>query len=57
MDVYDAALWSAITPLSEWSVARQGATVQIPDFTNGAWRTNERGMDINIQYGGTTNLI
>ncbi len=57
MDVYDAALWSSITPLSEWSVAHQGATVQIPDFTNGAWKTNQRGMDINIQHGGTTNLI
>ncbi|WP_372932592.1 Gfo/Idh/MocA family protein [Mariniphaga sediminis] len=57
MDVYDAALWSAITPLSEWSVARQGETVKIPDFTCGAWRTNKRGMDINIQQGGTTNLI
>jgi predicted dehydrogenase len=57
MDVYDAALWSAITPLSEWSVARQGETVKIPDFTSGAWKTNKRGMDIDIKKGGTTNLI
>ncbi len=57
MDVYDAALYSAISPLSEWSVARQGETVKIPDFTSGAWRTNKRGMDIGIQQGGTTNLI
>ncbi len=57
MDVYDAALWSSITPLSEWSVARQGATVKVPDFTNGAWKTNKRGMDITLQKGGTTKLI
>ena len=57
MDVYDAALWSSITPLSEWSVAHQGSTIEIPDFTKGAWKSNKRGMDINIQQGGTTNLI
>lgn len=57
MDVYDAALWSVITPLSEWSVARQGMTVDIPDFTNGAWRTNKRGMDIDIIKGGNTELM
>jgi hypothetical protein len=57
MDVYDAALWSAITPLSEWSVKREGETIEIPDFTSGAWKTNKRGMDIDIKKGGTTNLI
>lgn len=39
-DVYDAALWSSITPLSEKSVASRSASVDIPDFTRGAWRTN-----------------
>ena len=57
MDVYDAALYSAITPLSESSVANQGGTVKIPDFTCGAWKTNERGMDISLKQGGTTNLL
>jgi len=57
VDVYDGALWSVITPLSEWSVAHQGASVKVPDFTNGAWKTNQRGMDISIQQGGTTNLV
>ncbi len=57
MDVYDAALWSVITPLSEWSVARQGESVKIPDFTRGAWRTNKRGMDIDLRQGGNTNLV
>ncbi|MDB6170307.1 MAG: hypothetical protein JWM88_3171 [Verrucomicrobia bacterium] len=38
-DVYDAAAWSAIGPLSEQSVAQGGAPVEIPDFTRGAWKT------------------
>ncbi len=57
MNVYDAALWSIISPLSEWSVVREGDSVKIPDFTDGAWRTNKRGMDVSLQQGGTTNLL
>lgn len=57
MDVYDAALWSCIAPLSEWSVAHEGNSVKVPDFTAGAWESNERGMDISLQKGGTTRLI
>lgn len=57
MDVYDAALWTSITPLSEWSVSHEGGSVKIPDFTRGAWKTNKRGMDISLQHGGTTNLV
>lgn len=36
-DVYDAAAWSVVGPLSEYSVARRGRSVDIPDFTRGAW--------------------
>jgi hypothetical protein len=58
MDVYDAALWSAITPLTEWSVANRSNSVQVPDFTDGSWKTNERGMDIDLQKGGgSTQLV
>jgi hypothetical protein len=39
-DVYDAASWSSIAPLSEQSVASRSASVDIPDFTRGAWKTN-----------------
>lgn len=42
IDVYDAASWMCITPLSEESIAKGAACVQIPDFTNGAWKTRER---------------
>lgn len=37
VDVYDAASWMVITTLSEMSVARGGAVVDIPDFTGGKW--------------------
>jgi hypothetical protein len=57
MDVYDGALWSAVTPLSEWSVARRGAPVEVPDFTCGAWKKNEPGMSLSLKKGGTTDLM
>lgn len=37
MDVYDAAAWSAITPLSEQSIANGNATIAFPDFSGGQW--------------------
>jgi len=39
-DVYDAALWSCMSPLSEWSVAHRSSPVDVPDFTRGAWEKN-----------------
>jgi predicted dehydrogenase len=38
MNVYDAAALSAVTPLSERSVAEGGAPQPFPDFTRGRWR-------------------
>lgn len=37
VDVYDAATWMAISPLSEQSIACGSAPVEIPDFTRGKW--------------------
>ena len=37
MNVYDAAALSAVTPLSEWSVANRSRPVDVPDFTRGRW--------------------
>ncbi len=51
-DVYDAASWSAIVPLSQWSVLNRSSSLEIPDFTAGAWRTNPRNMDIQLENGG-----
>ncbi len=38
LDVYDAASWSAPTPLSEMSVAQGSAPAKFPDFTRGRWK-------------------
>ncbi|MGI9547678.1 MAG: Gfo/Idh/MocA family protein [Flavobacteriaceae bacterium] len=38
LDVYDAAAWSALTPLSERSIAEGGAPQEFPDFTKGGWK-------------------
>lgn len=54
-DVYDAALWSAVAPLSERSVAKRSRTVDIPDFTRGAWRTNAP-VDLALKEGANTSL-
>lgn len=40
IDVYDAASWMSITALSEMSIARGGAVVDIPDFTGGKWNSH-----------------
>jgi len=39
MNVYDAAAWSAPSPLSEISVAWDSLSLPFPDFTRGHWQT------------------
>lgn len=38
MDVYDAAAWAAVAPLSEQSVRGGSVPVEFPDFTRGTWK-------------------
>ena len=38
MDVYDAAAWSAVSALSEKSIAGKSIPVEFPDFTRGKWK-------------------
>jgi len=38
MDVYDAASWSAVLPLSGTSIAGKSIPVDFPDFTRGRWK-------------------
>lgn len=52
-DVYDAALWSCISPLSEQSVKNRGKSMDIPDFTRGAWRIN-KPIELTLKGGATT---
>ena len=40
IDIYDAATWMAVSVLSEMSVAKGGAVMDIPDFTRGKWHMN-----------------
>ncbi len=42
MNVYDAAVISAVTDLSETSVANNGMPVEFPDFTRGKWEVYPR---------------
>jgi hypothetical protein len=55
-DVYDAALWSSIAPLSEWSVANRSNSIDIPDFTGGSWKTN-KPIDLLLGKGGNTKVV
>ncbi len=54
-DVYDAALWSSIAPLSEWSVANRSNSIDVPDFTSGAYKTN-KPVDLSMDKAGNTGI-
>jgi hypothetical protein len=54
-DVYDAALWSAIAPLSAWSIANRSTSITVPDFTRGAFSKNQP-IDISMEKGGSTKV-
>lgn len=55
-DVYDAASWSVVTPLSEWSVANEGKSIDFPDFTDNNWKTN-KPIELTLKGGGTTKIV
>lgn len=46
IDVYDAAAWSVIVPLSEASVAGRSKPMDFPDFTRGRWK-NRPPVDVD----------
>lgn len=54
-DVYDGASWSCIVALSERSVKRKSTSVEIPDFTRGAWKTN-KPVDLAMKGAGSTGI-
>jgi hypothetical protein len=49
IDVYDAVAWSAPTPLSEKSVAQNGAPQKFPDFTRGKWNVHSDSPGFALQ--------
>lgn len=50
MDVYDAAAWSAITPLSEKSIELGNETVEFPDFTGGQWMYRKNDFALTDEF-------
>ncbi len=50
LDAYDAAAWSAVTPLSEWSIANNGEPQDFPDFTRGRWMKRENDFALGDDY-------
>ena len=50
IDVYDAATWSAISPLSEISIANDNETQVFPDFTKGKWQQRKPIFALTDKY-------
>jgi len=50
LDVYDAAAWSVIGPLSERSIAMGGHPVAFPDFTRGQWAKRKPVFALGDEY-------
>ncbi|MGZ5135014.1 MAG: gfo/Idh/MocA family oxidoreductase, partial [Flavitalea sp.] len=50
MDVYDAAAWSAITPLSETSIELGNQTVDFPDFSGGRWMNRKNKFALTDEF-------
>lgn len=50
LDVYDAATWSAISPLSERSIDLGNQTIEFPDFTGGQWMYRKPVFALNDTY-------
>ncbi|SFK52570.1 Gfo/Idh/MocA family protein [Lysobacter sp. cf310] len=50
IDIYDAVAWSAITPLSEQSIAQGYQTLDFPDFTQGLWKSRKPIFAFDAKY-------
>ena len=50
LDAYDAAAWSAITPLSEQSIAGGSEPMFFPDFTRGRWMNRKPVFALDDSY-------
>jgi hypothetical protein len=54
-DVYDAASWSSVFPLSGSSVDKRSKSIDVPDFTRGGWKIN-KPHDMTLNGGGNTGV-
>lgn len=50
MDVYDCVSWSAVTCMSEQSIASGSKPVSFPDFTRGKWMTRKPIFGFDDRY-------
>ncbi|MBT5248859.1 MAG: Gfo/Idh/MocA family oxidoreductase [Bacteroidetes Order II. Incertae sedis bacterium] len=50
LDAYDAAAWSAISPLSEASISAGNAPQDFPDFTRGMWMKRKPVFALGDEY-------
>ncbi|UNK47923.1 Gfo/Idh/MocA family oxidoreductase [Lysobacter sp. S4-A87] len=50
IDIFDAVTWSAITPLSEQSIAEGFKTLDFPDFTKGLWASRKPIFAFDANY-------
>lgn len=50
INLYDSVMWSAVTPLSEISVASKSLSIPFPDFTGGTWK-NKSELEIMREIG------
>lgn len=50
LDAYDAAAWSAVTPLSEASIATGSSPQMFPDFTRGLWMKRVQDFALDDTY-------
>jgi hypothetical protein len=50
IDIFDAVAWSAITPLSEQSIAEGFRTLEFPDFTKGKWKDRKPIFAFDARY-------
>jgi len=50
LDVYDAASWSVISPLSEASIASGSHPQKFPDFTRGRWMKRKPVFALGDEY-------
>jgi hypothetical protein len=50
IDIFDAVTWSAITPLSEQSIAQGYQTLDFPDFTRGLWKSRKPIFAFDADY-------
>ena len=56
ISVYEGATWSAITPLSLWSVTHGSQPIEFPDFTGGLWK-DAKPFDLSLRGGGNTVVV